>query len=223
MFGQEVHVHEDGVVNGDVDVAVPDCDSAGAATEEFDGDAVELQQELYPLEGDYPSIVELVCLLRNFIGDLLQLVVEPAHGSSFDVLPQHALLFLLLGVFCGYFGACAAGRHGFLGRVVDLSLRVELLFRLAALCVLCVLWLYFDWFFQFFVSVTIAGWLFEGLLGLIGLIGLQAVGFAVFLVLPAVRLLGLRLLLRVVAFRPVVLGWPLLVAAFDLLLPLQVK
>lgn len=42
MFGEEVHVHDDGVVDCDIDVAVADCDSAGAAAEKLDGYVVEL-------------------------------------------------------------------------------------------------------------------------------------------------------------------------------------
>lgn len=33
VLGQEVHVHEDGVIHCDVDIAVPNCYSAGAAAE----------------------------------------------------------------------------------------------------------------------------------------------------------------------------------------------
>lgn len=73
------------------------------------------------------------------------------------------------------------------------------------------------------MGVAVAGWLLEGLLRLIGLVGLQAVGLAVLLVLPAMRLFGLRLLLRVISLGPVVLGRPFLAAAFDFFLPLQVE
>lgn len=104
-----------------------------------------------------------------------------------------------------------------------MRLRVELFLRLAALFVLRELCLYFDWLFQLLVGVAVAGWLLEGLLRLIGLVGLQAVGLAVLLVLPVVRLFGLRLLLRVISLGPAVLGRPFLVAAFDLFLPVQVE
>lgn len=51
-------------------------------------------------------------------------------------MPQQALLFLLFGVVCGYASAGAAGRHRFLGRVVDLILGIELFLRLATLWLL---------------------------------------------------------------------------------------
>lgn len=101
-----------------------------------------------------------------------------------------------------------------------MCLRVELFLRLAALFVLRELCLYFDWLFQLLVSVAVDGWLLEGLLRLIGL---QAVGLAVLLVLPAMRLFGLSLLLRVISLGPVVLCRPFLAAAFDFFLPLQVE
>lgn len=42
MLRQEIHVHKDGVVNSNVDIAVPNCDSTGAAAEQLDGNAVVL-------------------------------------------------------------------------------------------------------------------------------------------------------------------------------------
>lgn len=98
MLRQEVHVHENGVVNSDVDIAVPDCDSACAAAEQLDGDVVVLQEELYPLEGNDSPIVELVGLLGYLVRDLLQLVIEPADGCCSDALLQQALLLCLLRV-----------------------------------------------------------------------------------------------------------------------------
>lgn len=63
MFWQIVEEGEEGVVDGDVDVAVLDRDAARAAPEQSDRDAVVGQQELDALEGHHPSLEILVGLL----------------------------------------------------------------------------------------------------------------------------------------------------------------
>jgi hypothetical protein len=67
MLWQVVEEGEQGVVDGDVDVAVLDSDAARAAPEQLDRDAVELQQELDSLECNYPPLVVLVRLLRDVV------------------------------------------------------------------------------------------------------------------------------------------------------------
>lgn len=67
MFWQIVEEGEEGVVDGDVDVAVLNGDPTCAASEQLNRDVVELQQELDALECDDPPLVELVGLFGDVV------------------------------------------------------------------------------------------------------------------------------------------------------------
>ena len=111
---------EDGAIDGDIDIAVPYCDSAGAAAEQLDVYSVVSQQKLDALEGDDPPIVELVGLLRDAVRYLLELFVELGDADGAEVL-FHSLPSLALGVFGGELGACAAEGDWLLGYGVILE------------------------------------------------------------------------------------------------------
>ena len=68
------HPSKDRFVNGDVNIAIFDGYSVGAASKKFDGNCVELQQKLYPFKGDNSSLEILIGLFRNDIGHFEKLL-----------------------------------------------------------------------------------------------------------------------------------------------------